>query len=200
VRESLETQYLKMLLCSQMEFDTQYSKNILGFHAEKRICHYLNHLAKYSNDDDFKVFMRNKTYHKTKTDFLIIILCLLNMSDQKLDTTQTITSQSYNSLLKTIFFKKDEWDHTANLEWKDSMFESLKVLYQKYIHDFGFISMSWLDQRRKEWYNKLETQKLKDHANDTLEYVDKYEKGKNYERRRTGKRNTTISTKTKVGS
>ena len=157
--DSLETQYLKLLLKSQQEWDQKYSKNILAFPGPKRIAHYLNHLAKYSNHKDFKTFMRNRTYHKVKADFLIILLCLLNCTDGEMIDVRTDDKAPYNKHLEKIFWLKDEWDHTGDDEYCLGLFNHIKALYNKYMTDFGLSSIQWVDQRRLDWYDKLEKPK-----------------------------------------
>lgn len=159
---NMSKRFLSLLLEAQQEWDVRYSGNILDMDFNKQLCHYLNHLAKYCNHKDFKLFMRNKVEHKVKTDMLIITLCILNTTEKELPLpTAEAHHKTYNELLERIFWLKGEYDLTSDDEMLYGMYYHVMLLYKKYMKDFGLASLEWIDNRRAQYRQELKPCKKK---------------------------------------
>lgn len=156
--------FLNMLLESQAHWDSIYSGNILDMPALPQLCHYLNHLAKYSNHKDFRQFMKNKKYHKTKTDFLIMLLCIMNQVNSgglPQPAHEYSHLNTYQAWLEKIFWLKDEYDHTNDDETLLGLYAHVHGIYKRYMLDFGLNVLEWLDTRRSDYKDKVKPSKRK---------------------------------------
>lgn len=163
--------FLDILLKAQSDWDAKYSKNILGLEYQRQLSHYLNHLAKYACHQDFKMFMRQKTKeHKTKTDMMIISLCLLNQVKGNIpEGKESLVEKRYEGILEQIFWRKDEYDHTNDDEHLLQLYVGVRSLYEKLLHDFGLQMLDWIDSRRL-YYENTKSKKRKKHESDESEF------------------------------